>query len=106
VPKSAEKFFVFFLMLLAHINNPGVSAHTMRQRARDMLIPFRSVLVFHVIKFTKGGPLGEISDSAHTRPEAVDLHTQIISARFDTVIVHEDSPQEQGNKGSFQLYQN
>jgi Plavaka transposase len=69
--------------LLAHINNPGVSAHTMRQRAEDTLIPFRSVPVFHVIKFTKGGPLGEISDSAHARPEAVDSHTRIIPARFD-----------------------
>jgi hypothetical protein len=61
---------------LAHFNNPGVSAQSMRQQAEDMLIPFHSIPVFHNIKFTKCRPLGEseISDTAHTRPEVKDAH--------------------------------
>ena len=93
---------------LSHLNNPGLSAHTVRQRAEDLLIPFRSVPVFHNIKFTKRGDSGEfeISDSAHARPEVVDKRTQIIPARFDTVIVHQDNMHSQGNKGRSHLYQN
>lgn len=92
---------------LAYVNHPGVSASTLRQRAEDTLIPFRSVPVFHNIKFTKRGDSGEseISDSAHARPEAVDLHKQIIPARFDTVIVHQDSLRGQVNKGRSHTFQ-
>ena len=43
---------------LAHLNNPGVSAYAVRRRAEDTLIPFRSVPVFHNIKFTKCGHSG------------------------------------------------
>ena len=87
---------------LACINNLGVSTYTMRRRAEDTLIPFCAVPVFHVIKFTKCRHSGEseISDSVHARPEVVDLHTWTTPARFDTVIVHQDSPQDQGNKGT------
>lgn len=84
---------------LARLNNPGVSAYTMRQRGADTLIPFRTIPVFHIIKFTKGGPSGEISDSAHAQPRKGN-----IPARFDTVIVHQDSPQDRGNKGTYRLY--
>jgi len=69
---------------------------------KDMLIPFHVVPVFHVIKFTKRGHSGEseISDSVHAWPEVVDLRTRTTPARFDTVIIHQDSPQDQGNKGT------
>jgi hypothetical protein len=87
---------------LVHLNNPGLSAHTARQQADNTLIPFRSVPVFHNIKFTKCGPSGdsEISDSAHARPEGVDARARIVPARFDTVVVHQGGMRAQGNKGS------
>jgi len=87
---------------LACINNPGVSTYTICQQAEDMLIPFCAVPVFHVIKFTKHRHSGEseISDSVHAWPEVVDLYTRTTPARFDTVIIHQDSPQDQGNKGT------
>jgi Plavaka transposase len=81
---------------LAHLNNPGASVSALRQRAENILIPFRSVPVFHNIKFTKCGDSGEhqISDTVHVRPGLVDKRAQIVPARFDTVIVR-----RQGNKG-------
>jgi len=87
---------------LACINNPGVSTYTICQQAEDMLIPFCAVPVFHVIKFTKRRHSGEseISDSVHAWPEVVDLYTRTTPAWFNTVIVHQDSPQDQGNKGT------
>ena len=93
---------------LARLNNPGLSAHSVRRRAEDTLIPFRRVPVFHKIKFTRRGQLGksEISDSVHARPEIVDKHARNIPARFDTVIVHQDGMHSQGNKGRSHLYQN
>jgi len=89
---------------LAYLNNPGLSTYALRQRAEDTLIPFRGVPVFHKIKFTQSGHLGEseISDTVYAQPEGVDTHSQIIPAHFDTIIVHQDNVRGQGNKsGSF-----
>ena len=92
---------------LVHLNHPQLSAHTARQRADNTLIPFRSVPVFHNIKFTKRGQTGEseISDSAHARPEGVDGRGWIIPARFDTIMVHQDGVHGQGSKGTTHPYQ-
>ena len=91
---------------LANLNNPGVSASTVRLQAENTLIPFRSVLVFHNIKFTQIGDTGksEITDTVHVRPEVV-TRRHIIPARFDTVIVHQDSLHDRGNKGKSPSYQ-
>ena len=93
---------------LARLNHPSVSVSALRQRAADTLIPFRSVPVFHNIKFTKIGDSGksEISDSAHARPETVDTNSRVLPARFDTVIVRQDSLHGQGLKGRPHSYQN
>ena len=93
---------------LARLNNPGVSASSVRLRAEDTLIPFRSVPVFHNIKFTKPSHSGEpeISDTVHVRPEEASSPARIVPARFDTVIVRQDSLQGQGNKGKSQSYPN
>jgi hypothetical protein len=93
---------------LACLNHPGVTATTLRRRAEDTLIPFRSVPVFHKIKFTKCGPSGdsEISDTAHVRPGGAGTNSHFIPARFDTVIVKEDSPRGQGTIGRHYLNQN
>ena len=82
---------------LAHLNNPGASASTLREKAANTLIPFRRVPVFHNIKFTQIGHSGEseITDAVHVQPEVVNLRT-ITPARFDTVIVHQDSTHDRG----------
>jgi len=93
---------------LACLNNPGVSASSVHLRAEDTLIPFRSVPVFHNIKFTKPSHSGEpeILDTVHVRPEVASSPTRIVPVHFDTVIVRQDSLQGQGNKGKSRSYQN
>jgi hypothetical protein len=82
---------------LAFSNHPGASTSSLRQRAADTLIPFRSVPVFHKIKFTQHRRSGqsEISDSAHAHPEVVGARSRVIPARFDTVVVHQDGVDSQ-----------
>ena len=87
---------------LVRLNNLRVSASTARQLADNTLIPFRNVPVFHNIKFTKSVPseVCIVSDTVHVRPEVVDSHTRNSPARFDTVVIHQDSLHAQGNKGN------
>ena len=82
---------------LAHLNNPRVSVSALREKAANTLIPFCRVPVYHNIKFTQIGHSGEskITDAVHVQPEVVNLHT-ITPARFDTVIVHQDSTHDWG----------
>jgi len=75
---------------IARINHPGASAATLRARASDTLIPFRTVPVFHRIKFTStcNSDKSEIVDSVVIRPEQNDTRGRIVPPRFDTVLVH------------------
>ena len=87
---------------IVYLNNL-ISVSTTRKRAENMLLPFRSVPVYHKIKFTKIGHMphigqSEITDTVHVRPEASSC-TQTIPARFDTVIVHQDGLHDRGNNG-------
>lgn len=70
---------------IAQVNHAGASAAAVRARAADTLIPFRSVPVFHKIKFTVNE--FEIVDAVHVRPEQVDTRGRTIPPRFDTVLV-------------------
>jgi Plavaka transposase len=69
---------------IAGVNNPGVGVRVLRARAANILLPFRTVRVYHNIKFTAGS---EIVDAIHIRPEQKDSRGRIIPARFDTVLV-------------------
>ncbi|KAH9164605.1 hypothetical protein EDB89DRAFT_2116238 [Lactarius sanguifluus] len=60
---------------IALINYPGASAAMLRTRAADTLLPFRSVPVFHRIKY------------AIIRPEQKDGRGRTVPQRFDTVLV-------------------
>ncbi|KAH9043546.1 hypothetical protein EDB83DRAFT_2227861 [Lactarius deliciosus] len=74
---------------IALVNYPSASAAALRSRAADTLLPFRSVPVFHRVKFTsreKSEDL-EIVDSVVIRPEQKDAHGRTIPERFDTVLV-------------------
>jgi hypothetical protein len=66
---------------IAEVNYPGASVATLRTRAADTLIPFRSVPVFHRIKFvpTDDANDSEIVDSAVIRPEQKDTHGHVVS---------------------------
>ncbi|KAH8977887.1 hypothetical protein EDB86DRAFT_2816589, partial [Lactarius hatsudake] len=86
---------------IALVNYPSASAAALRSRAADTLLPFRSVPVFHRIKFTsreKSEDL-EIVDSVVIRPEQKDAHGRTIPERFDTVLVCGRQDIMHGNSG-------
>ena len=88
---------------IARINNPSVSAATLRNRSHNTLIPFYAVPVFHKFKFTasKNGDRShsEIIDSVQVRPEQTNDCGRIIPARFDTVLVSKGQYGTRPNKG-------
>ena len=88
---------------IAQVNNPGASAAVLRARSADTLLPFRSVPVFHRIKFfTSNADHSNVSDSVVVRPEHRDTHGRTVPSRFDTVVVQDGhSTAVHGNNGEF-----
>ena len=80
---------------IAQVNNPGASVTVLHARAADTLLPFRSVPVFHRIKFsTSNTNKSEICDSVVVWPEQLDCYVLVErSARleldgYDFVVWH------------------
>ena len=72
---------------IAQTNNPMASGATLSTFASNTLIPFRSVPVYHKIKFSS--PDGsEIIDSIQVRPDQKDSHGRRVPSRFDTALVY------------------
>jgi len=64
---------------IARVNYPGISGNALHVRAVNTLIPFRSVPVFHKVKFISGdAESAEIVDAMHVWPEQKDKHGQVI----------------------------
>ena len=83
---------------IAQRNHPNASAASVRACSRDMLFMFRSVAIFHKIKFVKDQPdssnskLGhETVDCIHARPEQNDPGGRFIPRRFDTALIRVNS---------------
>ena len=86
---------------IARINNPTASGASLSALAADTLIPFRTVPVYHRLKFTSLGG-SEIIDSILIRPEQKDARGRLIPSRFDTVLVRGKTTSEdfvRGNDG-------
>ncbi|KAI9457974.1 hypothetical protein BJY52DRAFT_1204447 [Lactarius psammicola] len=83
---------------IARTNHPNASAATLRVLAADTLIPFRSVPVYHKIKFQSNGH-PEVVDSVHVRPEQKDSRGRRIPSRFDTVLIRGAQNSVHGNNG-------
>jgi len=74
---------------IAGINNPGLGTCALHVRAADTLLSFRTVCVYHNIKFTAANDAQELEivDAIHVRPEQKDKRGRIIPEHFDTVLV-------------------
>ena len=83
---------------IAQTNHPDLSATALRARAANTLIPFRSVPVYHRIKFQlKGHP--EVVDSIVVRPEQTDPCGRRIPPRFDTALIRHSSGSQDSMHG-------
>ncbi|KAH9177873.1 hypothetical protein EDB89DRAFT_2111982 [Lactarius sanguifluus] len=72
---------------IAQLNHPQASATALRALAKDTLLPFHHVPVFHKIKFLSM-PNPEVIDIVHVWPDQRDARGCTIPSCFDTVIVH------------------
>ena len=78
---------------IARTNHPTASAAALSTLASDTLIPFRSVSVYHRIKFST--PDGsKIVDSIVVRPEQKDTRGRQVPSRFDTALIRSKSPSQ------------
>ena len=92
---------------IAQVTHPGTSASALRNWARNLLISFRAVPVYHKIKFTSSDSSLEpdIVDAVFVRPEQKDTHGRIIPSRFDTVLVRgKEEGQIHGTNGKHTSY--
>lgn len=91
---------------VANARFPGLSAQALEAKARTISMPFRTLPVFHLIKFTTtdfyttGGPSDVVVDSVHVKPRRIDGRGREVPARFDTVLVNDGTGQEVGLKGA------
>ncbi|KAF8264336.1 hypothetical protein EI94DRAFT_1703320 [Lactarius quietus] len=76
---------------IAQTNHPTISGAMLFKLAANTLIPFRSVPVYHKIKFSTSNG-SEIVDSIQIQPEQKDKHGCPIPSRFDTVLVRGKDP--------------
>jgi Plavaka transposase len=74
---------------IAGVNNPGLGVRALRTHAANTLLPFRTVRVYHNIKFTATSDAQELEivDAVYVRPEQKDSRGRIIPVRFDTVLI-------------------
>jgi len=74
---------------IADVNNSGLRVHALHTRAGNTLLPFRSVCVYHNMKFIaiNDAQKWEIVDAIYVQPEQKDKQGRIIPAQFDTVLV-------------------
>jgi len=86
---SAPLFQDAMADFIVAINNPGLGLRALRAHAANTLLPFRTVRVYHNIKFTAPNDTQELEivDAVHVRPEQRDKRGRIIPARFDTVLI-------------------
>ena len=92
---------------IAQFNNPEAGGNVLRRLSANTLLPFRTVHVYHNIKFTNGADVmgSEIVDSIYARPEQKDSRGRIIPSRFDTVLVQGRGQDGQGIRGTFDLHE-
>ena len=86
---SAPLFQDTLADFIAGVNNPGLGVRALRVRAANTLLPFRTVRVYHNIKFMARSDAQELEivDAVHVWPEQKDSCGWIIPARFDTVLI-------------------
>ena len=87
---------------IALANDPSLSRAQLEAKLRSIRMPFRSVPVWHRIKYTRKDPVSSITttaDSIHVRPSATDSHGRRVPGRFDTALVNDGMGKDTGIEG-------
>ncbi|KAI0069916.1 hypothetical protein K474DRAFT_1609646 [Panus rudis PR-1116 ss-1] len=78
---------------ILHFNNPGSNNATLRREARNFLLPFTHLPVYHRAKFWRPDfphfqNTMEAYDVLHVRPKRKNYRNDILPPRFDTALVN------------------
>jgi len=98
----------FFLPALRRFislsNKPQQIRPELEESLWNVMIPFTTLPIWHVIKFLRTDPITRITstaDSIHSQPARHDKHGHVISERFDTTLLNNGSGGNCGAKGAF-----
>ncbi|KAG6825399.1 hypothetical protein H0H92_003822, partial [Tricholoma furcatifolium] len=94
---GAPYFRIALARYVALVNAPDLRADQVERRIWTVHIPFRTVHVWHKIKFLRTDPFtgrSTTSDSIHVRPAKKDHHNNLIPGRFDTALIKDDTQSE------------
>lgn len=93
---------------IALTNDPKLSRAQLEAKLRSVRMPFRTVPVWHRIKFLREDPASKTTitaDSIHVQPPTIDSHGHRVPGRFDTALVNEGTGGNTGIEGkSLHLY--
>ena len=90
---GATNFRHALAVFIAKHNHPGLTRVQLQNSARNIVLPFQRLPVFHKIKFwnedaQRRSNTSETLDAVHVRPRKQDRsRSGWIPARFDTVLV-------------------
>ncbi|KAI0652810.1 hypothetical protein C8Q70DRAFT_1048780 [Cubamyces menziesii] len=80
---------------IVQYRDPHLTAAEVRREATALYLPFRTLSVFHRMKFIledaqQLGIMEDTHDTAHARPERKDKRGRVVPGRFDTVLINEN----------------
>jgi Plavaka transposase len=87
---------------IALANDPSLSRAQLEAKLQSIRILFRSVPVWHRIKYLREDPVSSATttaDSIHVRPSTTDSHGRRVPGRFDTALVNEGTGEATGIEG-------
>jgi hypothetical protein len=87
------------------VNHPESSARQIETHAANFVMPFRTVPVYHKIKWVTAHLPDTIVDAVYAKPGSKNKRGKTVTSRFDTVLVNDGSGKETGVDGMFTAVQ-
>jgi hypothetical protein len=87
---------------IALTNDPNLLRAQLEAKLRSIRMPFRTVPVWHRIKYLREDPASKTAttaDSIHVRPSTLDSRGRRVPGRFDTALVNEGTGGNTGIEG-------
>ena len=99
---GATYFRAALARFTALTNDPNLSRAQLEESLWNVRMPFRSLPVWHRIKYLREDPASRstmTADSVHARPSTTDSCGRRVPGRFDTVLVNEGTGGDTGIEG-------
>jgi hypothetical protein len=94
---------------IALANDPDLSRARLEANLHNVRMPFRTLPVWHRIKFLREDPASKTkitADSIHVRPSTTDGRGRKVPGRFDTALINDGTGQDTGIEGTYLQYSN